>query len=445
MNLENKRVIVVGLGRSGIAAVQLCRAQGAVVTATDAAPAEALSEAARTLDVKLVLGGHGGVPFRKADLVVVSPGVPAFPELLDAERAGVEVIGELELGARFIRAPIVCVGGTNGKSTTTVLAAEMLRGAFPRVFAGGNLGTPLTAAALAPWDRAVVEVSSFQLERAPTFRPQVSALLNVSDDHLDRYPDAASYVHAKGNAFVNQRNEDVAVVPVDDERCLSQAWRGKGRVVTFGVGRGDYFVDGLEVVESESQARYPLAGTEIHGEHNALNAAAAVAVARMTGATDAAIRRGLVAFRALPHRMTLVGEIERVRFYDDSKATNVGAAVTALLGLREPRVVLIAGGRDKMGEYGALVNAMARKGRAAVLIGEAADRIADALGKTVPVERAGSMFDAVRQAHRLACAGDAVLLSPACSSFDMFSSYAERGERFVEAFEALLCEAGGEE
>jgi len=442
VKLSGKRVVVVGLGRSGVAATRLCLAQGAEVVATDSAPLEKLSAEARGLDAKLEAGGHGGVPFTEVDLVVVSPGVPPMPELDDAERAGVEVIGELELASRFVRAPIVSIGGTNGKSTTTVLAASMLEEAFGKVFRGGNLGVPLSEAVLSgdSWDCLVVEVSSFQLERAPTFKPAVSVLLNVSDDHLDRYPDALAYAQAKGNAFVNQTPRDTAVVPAADERCLAQAWRGKGKVVTFGLRDSDYRVRDLCVEESQSNTRYSLVGTEIHGEHNALNAAAAIAAVRGLGAAQNAIQRGLVNFRALPHRMTLVGEIDEVRFYDDSKATNVGAAVTALRGLRESRAVLVAGGRDKLGAYDDLVDALVERGRGVVLIGEAAERIARALGDRVPAVRAKNMDEAVVMAFRLAVRGDAVLLSPACSSFDMFSGYAERGEAFVAAVERLMLE-----
>jgi UDP-N-acetylmuramoylalanine--D-glutamate ligase len=442
VELSGKRVVVVGLGRSGVAAARLCRARGAEVIATDSAPLDRLSAEARGLEASVIAGGHGGVPFEKVDLVVVSPGVPAMPAFDDAERVGVEVIGELELASRFVTAPIIAVGGTNGKSTTTVMASTILADSFGRVFCGGNLGVPLSEAVLSgtSWDRLVVEVSSFQLERAPTFKPAVSVLLNVSEDHLDRYPNALAYAQAKGNAFVNQTPRDTAVVPAADQRCLAQAWRGKGKVVTFGSDDADYRVQDLQVEERNSKTRFSLVGTEIHGEHNALNAAAAIAAARGVGAGQSTIQRGLVNFRALPHRMTLVGEIDEVRFFDDSKATNVGAAVTALRGLREPRAVLVAGGRDKLGSYDALVASLEERGRGVVLIGEAAERIARAVGERVPVVRAKSMDEAVGMAFRLAERGDAVLLSPACSSFDMFASYSERGDAFVRAVERLMAE-----
>jgi UDP-N-acetylmuramoylalanine--D-glutamate ligase len=436
MDLSGKHVVVVGLGKSGIAAARLALAHGARVTGTDAAPIAKLSPEIQRLGATLVCGSHEGVPFPSADLIVVSPGVPELTELAVAERAGVPVIGELELALGFTDVPAIAVGGTNGKSTTTTLLGDMLKAAGKRTFVGGNLGTPLSDVVGDPWDVLVLEVSSFQLERAPSFRPRVSILLNVTEDHLDRYPSFDDYAAAKGNAFVNQGPDDVAIVPAGDAVCLEQARRGRGRLVTFGP-EGAYAVEPRMVVERATGERFSLADSELHGWHNFGNAAAAIAAARAFGVERGAIERAIAGFRALGHRMALAGVVDGIRFYDDSKATNVGAAVTALSGLFEPRGVLIAGGRDKLGSYAPLVQALAQKGRAAVLIGEAAERIAEAVGDTVPVERAASLGDAVRAAHRLARPGDAVLLAPACSSFDMFASYAERGDRFVEAVREL--------
>lgn len=431
LELNGRTVVVVGLGKSGQAAARFCAARGARVVATDSAPAERLAPAVWDLPAEIMAGGHAGVPFTEAALVVVSPGVPPLPELAAAEAAGARVIGELELGARFARAPIIAVGGTNGKSTTTVAVAGLLEAAGLRVFSGGNLGTPLIEAVEGAFDVLVVEVSSFQLERAPSFRPKVSVLLNVSEDHLDRYPDFAAYAAAKGNAFVNQRADDFAVIPAGDLVCAEQAGRGAGRLVTFGAG-GDFAVDGDCVVERRG-TRYDLGQAAFTGAHNRLNAAAAIAAARSFGVAPEAVAPGLAAFRPLLHRMAYVTTLHGVRYYDDSKATNVGAAVTALRGLSEPRAVLIAGGRDKQGSYEPLVSALVERGRGVVVIGEAAERIARAVGDRVPVARASDMDEAVRRAAELALPGDAILLSPACSSFDWFSGYAERGERFVAA------------
>ncbi|MFZ5894364.1 MAG: UDP-N-acetylmuramoyl-L-alanine--D-glutamate ligase [Myxococcota bacterium] len=439
--MQGARVIVVGLGKSGISAAKLCLARGAQVVGTDSAPLDKVSPDAKALGIDIVAGGHAGVRFADSDLIVVSPGVPALPELTDAEARGVEVIGELELASRSITAPILAVGGTNGKSTTTTLLAKLLQADGKRVFAGGNLGTPASEAVSGNYDAVVLEVSSFQLERAPSFRPQVSVLLNITEDHLDRYPSFLAYAEAKGNAFVNQTRGDVAVVPSDDEECERQARRGFGRVVHFGA-QGDYVVEARGVFELASGERFDLEGSKLFGRHNRENAAAAIAAARALGVGVEATRRALIEFTPLPHRMALAGSVGGIRFYDDSKGTNVGAAVTALRGLSEQRGVLIAGGRDKHGSYGPLVDALIERGRAAVLIGEAADRIAAAIDGRVPVERAVSMDDAVGRAYRLAQPGDAVLLSPACSSFDMFKSYADRGDKFVEAVARLRAAQG---
>jgi UDP-N-acetylmuramoylalanine--D-glutamate ligase len=437
MKLAGKKVVVIGLGKSGIAATRLCAGLGASVIATDSAPADKLSPEVAELPAQVALGGHEGVDFAQADLIVVSPGVPNFRALLEAELAGVPVIGELALAASFISAPLLLVGGTNGKSTTTSLLGDLLKSAGLNVFVGGNLGTPAAEAVGQTIDAAVLEVSSFQLERAKGIKPRVSVLLNITEDHLDRYATFQDYADAKGNAFVGQDDRDLALIPEGDYECKVQARRGGAQLLEIGGAGADYAVVDKTIVEQTTGERFELAGSRLHGQHNHLNAAFAVAAARALSAPAAAINRALVAFRPLPHRMALVTELKGVRFYDDSKGTNVGAAVTALLGLSEPRGVLIAGGRDKLGSYEPLVQALTKKGRAVVVMGEAADKISDAIGSALPVVRASSMQDAVRAAFAQAQPGDAVLLSPACSSFDMFKSYAERGDRFAESALAL--------
>jgi UDP-N-acetylmuramoylalanine--D-glutamate ligase len=436
MDLRNRRVIVIGLGKSGIAAAKLCAERGAKVIGTDSAALDKLPKEASELGIELRVGGHDGVRFESADLIVVSPGVPALPALERAEHAGVPVIGELELACRFVSAPIVAVGGTNGKSTTTTLIGVLLRAAGRHAFVGGNLGTPAAEAVTKPFDVVVLEVSSFQLERAPELHPRVSLLLNVTEDHLDRYPSFTAYAEAKGNAFLNQVPGDVAIVPFGDAVTEEQARRGRGDLVTFGQA-GDYAVADGAVFEAESGERFALDSSRLYGRHNHENAAAAIAAVRALGVEPDAVRDGLAEFEPLPHRMALVRELGGVRFYDDSKGTNVGAAVTALNGLTENKGVLIAGGRDKQGSYAPLVAALRERGRAVVLLGEAASKIFNAIGGALPVEHADSMEDAVSHAFRLAKPGDAVLLSPACSSFDMFKSYAERGDRFSQAVKAL--------
>jgi UDP-N-acetylmuramoylalanine--D-glutamate ligase len=443
--LSGKRIAVVGLGASGVAAARLCLRRGARVVASDGKARDALSDEARALEgpgATLVTGGHAAARLQEADLVVVSPGVPPLPEIAAAEAAGVPVWGEVELAVRSMThpAPIVAIGGTNGKSTTTSLVGAMLAGHGLHAFVGGNLGEPLADHADERFDAIVLEVSSFQMERVDAFRPHVSALLNVTDDHLDRYASFDDYARAKGNSFRRQTEEDWAVVPFGDATCMREAKRGRARVVTFGPG-GAVDVTDDAVVDRRTDERFTRAEIALTGGHNALNVAAAVACVRPFGVGGETIRRVLGDFRGLPHRTALVAEVRGVRFYDDSKGTNVGAAVTALEGLREPRAVLIAGGRDKGGSYGPLVEALARKGRAVVVLGEAADAIARAVGDRLPVRHVASMDEAVRAGAAFAEAGDAVLLSPACSSFDMFRDYKHRGDEFARAVRALEAEA----
>lgn len=431
--IAGKKVIVVGLGKSGMAATHLCARLGASVVATDRAPADELSPEFANLPAELFVGGHEGVAFDKADLIVVSPGVPTFPALREAEQQGVPVIGELALSASLLTEPVLLVGGTNGKSTTTSLLGDILKEAGLKAFVGGNLGTPAADAVGKSLDVAVLEVSSFQLERAQGLKARVSILLNITEDHLDRYATFQDYADAKGNAFVAQTEGDLALIPEGDYECRRQAERGKGRVLEIGGAGADYALVGHTVIEQSSEQRFELGKTRLHGRHNHYNAAFAIAAARGIGVPAPAVQQALLDFQPLPHRMALVSELRGVRFYDDSKGTNVGAAVTALLGLSEERGVLIAGGRDKLGSYEPLVDALKKKGRAVVLIGEAADKIADAVRDAVPVLRASDMPTAVKVAFGVAKAGDAVLLSPACSSFDMFKSYADRGEQFAKA------------
>jgi UDP-N-acetylmuramoylalanine--D-glutamate ligase len=440
MDVAGKTAVVVGLGRSGVAAATLLLDRGARVVATDVTPREGASAAVMALEERgamLALGGHPDAIFAAADFVVMSPGVPSFPALEAFERSGREVIGELELASRYLAGPIVLVGGTNGKSTTTALVGAMFAAAGRRTFVGGNFGTPPAEVAAEPFEVWVLEISSFQAERVPTLNARAHALLNVTDDHLDRYPSFAAYADAKGNPFARMTPEDLAVIPRGDAICARQAARGGARVVTFGAVPGDpeadVVLDGASLVHRPLSYVFPRSLLRVEGWHNAQNACAAIAVAADLGVPRDAIERALSAFEGLGHRTVFVAEIGGVRYYDDSKGTNVGAAVAALRGLAEARAVLIAGGRDKLGDYAPLVEALRDRGRALVLLGEAADRIAAAAAGAVPIARAGSMEEAVRLSRELALPGDAVLLSPACSSFDMFRSYAHRGDVFARA------------
>jgi UDP-N-acetylmuramoylalanine--D-glutamate ligase len=448
-DLKNKRAVVVGLGSSGLAACRLLASRGVTVVATDSKAGDQVAPDVKALEgegIVLVLGGHEAARMHEADLVVVSPGVPSFPELEAADRAGVPIWGEVELAVRAVnesteaagkrRPRLVAIGGTNGKSTVTSLVGAILERAGLRTFVGGNLGEPLAAHADEAFDALVLEVSSFQMERVDAFHPDVSVLLNVTPDHLDRYPDIEAYAKAKGNSFVLQTGSDLAVVPFEDPTCMAQARRGGARVVTFGIG-GEVDVRSDAVVDLGGHAIYPRARFGLAGGHNALNVAAALAAVGPFQLDPKEVLAVLEGFSGLPHRMALVREVDDVRYYDDSKGTNVGASVTAVRGITEPKVVLIAGGRDKGGSYEPLVAALRDKGRALVVIGEASDLIAAAAGDAVPVRRAASMDEAVRIAAELARGGDAVLLSPACSSFDMFKDYKQRGDAFVVAVQDL--------
>ena len=445
LSLSGQTVVVVGLARSGVAVARACRAWGAHVIGNDAASYERLSPAALALEdegVTLVTDGHDDVDWSSADLVVVSPGVPPRSDWMDA---GVPVVGELDLGWQLLdpAPPTVCIGGTNGKSTTTTLVGAMMEAAGLRPFVGGNLGIPLAEVVPGPgepfaYGSLVLEVSSFQSEQMPALHPRAAALLNITADHLDRYTGLEDYAEAKGNLVAHMGPGDTIVVPDDDERCLAQARRAHpgAAIVTFGV-TGDIRIEADAIVDTRRGHTYPRADIRLTGEHNMRNAAAAIGLAAGMGLDRAPIAEALATFAGLAHRIAFVATIDGVRYYDDSKGTNVGASVAALRGLAEPRAVLIAGGRDKLGDYEPLVEALRDRGRALVLIGEAAERIAEAVGDTVPTRHASTIDEAVAMSRSLAQPGDAVLLSPACSSFDMFRDYRERGDRFVAAVKAL--------
>lgn len=451
--------MVVGLARSGVAAARLCHARGAQVTVTDLRNEAALAATLAGLppEIGRALGGHDEATFRAAELIVVSPGVPEIPALTAARAAGVTVTGELELASRFVAAPMIGITGTNGKSTTTTLCGAMMTASGRPTFVGGNLGIPLAEAVGSPAAEArgvcVVEVSSFQLETAETFRPRVGVLLNITPDHLDRYPDIDAYAAAKERLFQAQTSSDFAVLNVDDARVAAVGDRVRSRVLPLSTTReltlgawverrqrlgGEDAVLCVRLPGDEVE-RYPADNPSLIGRHNQENALAALLAARLGGAMPSEARRALVNFRALAHRMEWVGEVRGVAFFDDSKGTNVGATVAALTGFPRP-VVLIAGGRDKGGSYAPLAEVMARGGRAAVTLGEAAARIETALAPVVPVARAHDMDEAVTRAMALAHRGDAVVLSPACSSFDMYRNYEHRAEAFRTAVARVVAE-----
>ncbi|MBI5514124.1 MAG: UDP-N-acetylmuramoyl-L-alanine--D-glutamate ligase [Deltaproteobacteria bacterium] len=442
-------MVVVGFGASGLAAARLCLAKGArSVVMNDRREAADLGED-RVLQLvregaRMELGHHEPSAFERADLVVLSPGVPRIPAVEALEATGVPVVGELEMASWYVRAPIVGITGTNGKSTVTTLLGNILRRAGFPTFVGGNLGEPLSLAVDTPaaeeGGRLVVELSSYQLEKTDYFHPHGAVWLNLTPDHLDRYPSFAAYGAAKARIFLRQTREDFAVVPGDDPVVLAFARAGAAPVSTYGAEGSPVRIHG-EAIVAPGGARYPLDLLKIRGTHNVDNAMAAVLAAHLAGARPEPTYAELAAFEGLPHRMQLVLEDRGVVYYDDSKATNVGAAVRALEGVDRP-VVLIAGGRDKGGSYEPLVRLLRVKARAVVLLGEAAPLLRAALGGQCPHHDAEDMFDAVRLARALARPGDAVLLAPACSSLDMFDDYRERGRVFAAAVRNLTGEGG---
>jgi UDP-N-acetylmuramoylalanine--D-glutamate ligase len=446
MELFDKNTMVVGLGKSGLAAVRFLVSKGARVRVNDKRDADALGtagEEASQLGAELVLGSHPPEAFEDRELIVVSPGVPPLEVLDDAEARGVPVISEVELASRFIAAPIVAITGTNGKSTVTTLVGEMCRSLGKPTFVGGNLGDPMIDAvgtdAAGENGLVIVELSSFQLERVARMRAHVAVLLNVSPDHLDRYPSFDAYASAKARIFERQTSTDFAVVP-DGAPELRELVRGQGRLATFGEPAGGVRLDSGRIVDLETGMQVGASELRLRGSHNLTNACAAALVARLMDVQPVAIASVLREFGGLAHRMQYVATIGDVEYIDDSKATNVGAAVASIAGLRggAGKIVLIAGGVDKGGSYGPLRERMDDEGRAVIVLGEAAPLLERAFdGSSAPIERATSMKDAVSRAARLAAPGDTVLLAPACSSFDMFRSYAERGDVFQEAVQSL--------
>jgi UDP-N-acetylmuramoylalanine--D-glutamate ligase len=441
---KDRRVLVVGLGRSGQAAARLCALRGARVTVNDSRSAEALGETLGALPrgVGAHLGGHPEALFLSQDLIVLSPGVPPLPALDAAARAGVEILGEIELASRFVSADVVGITGTNGKSTVTTWIGEMLRASGRPLFVGGNLGEPFASAvdtpAAGPGGICVVELSSFQLETCVSLRPRVALLLNLDADHLDRYPDLGAYGAAKARIFAHQSASDWAITNWDQPLCRALLHGVPGQVAGFGLQNvppigatteGDGIVLALP---GRPPVTLSAARLRLVGRHNLENALASALAAVLLGAEPEAVQVSLDTFSGLPHRMELVGEVRGVRFYNDSKATNVSAVAGSLGGFPD-RYVWVAGGRHKGAPYHPLRAVLGGRAKALVLIGEAADLIAADLDGVAPVVRAESLEEAVALAADRAAPGEAVVLSPACSSYDMFHNFEERGACFAAA------------
>jgi len=462
MTSAGKKITVVGLARSGAGAARLLADMGAVVTVTDSKTAGELTDLISTLpaSVRLCLGSHPEEIFSGADLIVVSPGVPlSIRPLADAKAGGKRIIGELELAYQIIEGvmaeekaiPFLAVTGSNGKSTTTTLLNHMMKTAGFRTLFGGNIGNALTEEILKmnrentiP-EAVVAEISSFQLEAIETFRPHIAAILNITPDHLDRYPSMEEYANAKAAIFQNQHAPDILILNADDpetmklygarfsegDRCPHVYFFSRMREV-----EGLFVKDGLVMVNlphhEQGASNLELINVReirIKGVHNLENAMAASAMALLAGCPIEAVRESLREFPGLEHRLELVRELDGVKYINDSKGTNVGAVIKSIESFDGP-VILIAGGRDKAGDFAALRNVAAGKVKRAVLIGEAAGKIARALGDATETVMAVELKEAVMIAHASAQAGDVVLLSPACASFDMFQDFEDRGRQF---------------
>lgn len=461
VELAGARVTVMGLARSGVAASRLLQAAGAYVTVADRKESAELTRALDAIDrdhVGVTVGPGYESSLDQADLVVISPGVPyRLASLETVRRRGVKVISELELASQFLRSPLLAVTGTNGKSTTVTLIGKFLAESGKRAFVGGNLGTALSEAAVedfrasgagkpSPYDYLVVEVSSFQLETIDRFHPWIAALLNVTVDHQDRYESLDEYIAAKQRVFENQTTDDYALFNLHDDRvaALRHRVRAKGLGFTSSsmIGPDMYggtYIDGNRIVTTVTGGRQEIchrSEIRIIGNHNVENVMAAATYAVLCSCPLDAIRRVLTTFPGLEHALEIVRERRGVRFVNDSKGTNVDATLKALESIDQP-IWLIAGGRDKGGDFSRLAQVVSQRVTCVILIGEAAPLLRQAWGGVATMTEAATLRDAVDLAAQGASPGDVVLLSPACASFDMFADYQDRGRQFKALVHAL--------
>ena len=442
---------------TGLAVARFLKDRGAQVTATDLKEKDELdsyAQEALAMGISLQLGAHKIEAFTGSDLIVVSPGVPhTITPLETARRAGIPVIGEMELASRYIKEPIVAITGTNGKTTTTSLIGEMLKASGCSVFVGGNIGAPLIGY-LNSGTRAdviVAEISSFQLDTIESFRPKVGVLLNITEDHLDRYDDFPHYVQSKGRLFQNQEDTDVAVLNMMDPAVCELESGIPGQKLYFNIDSAKtyHFVSetrhGVLIRDKRMICTLPgkppvilsLAKFRLKGKHNQENAAAASLAALVAGAGREGIQMTLDTYEGPRHRLEYVRSVNDIEYYNDSKATNVDAAKRSLESFDSP-MILIMGGRDKGGSYTFLKELIKKRVKRLIAIGEAREKILSALGGLTHSEGTRTLGDAVHLAHQAAAPGDVVLLSPGCSSFDMFTDYAERGEAFCKAVRGLM-------
>ncbi len=450
MELKNKRVLVVGAGKSGISAARFLRERGAKVTISDSRSAAALAgEIPELMDAGIMVeaGGHGLLTFRRQDLIVVSPGVPMdTPEVRQVVALGMPVIGELELASRFLEGQVIAITGSNGKTTTTTLVGEILKRGGLQTLVGGNIGLPvielIAESRLECWN--VLEVSSFQLETVAEFRPRIATVLNITPDHLDRHKTFANYAAAKARITERQDAEDFLVLNGENKEAQMVAARTRAQVFWFSARRPikqGAFVHGESVVflakeGGRPEPVMPVNEITLKGAHNVENVLAAVTIARLAGVSSEAIRSAVGSFRGVEHRLELVRTRNGVEFYNDSKATNVDAAMKAVSSFAGG-VHLILGGKDKDSDYTQMGGLLKERVAVVYLIGSAAEKIRGELDGVVKMVEAGTLDVAVAEAAKAARAGDVVLLAPACSSFDQFENYEHRGRAFRELVTAL--------
>ena len=449
MDLQDKRVLVVGLGKSGVASALFLKARGARVTVSDSKPeAELRKEILLLLEhgITVETGGHGDRTFRDQDLIVVSPGVPFdAPQLVQARNLGEQVIGEIELAAQFLPGPIAAITGANGKTTTTTLAGEILAAAKIPALVGGNIGTPAISFAdqATPKTWIVLEVSSFQLETIVDFHPRIAVILNITPDHLDRHKTFANYVGAKARIFENQQLNDFTVLNADDPTTVDLAERTLAQRFLFSrkkeIGAGA-FVRGAHIFFRDGQRELqimPLSGIPLKGAHNHENVLAGICVGMLAGSEAEQIRHAIQNFKAVEHRLEFVAKVAGVDYYNDSKATNVDATIKALESF-PANIHLILGGKDKGSDYTVLNDLLRARVKRVYTIGAAAAKIESHIQGAAEIDHAETLENAVQRASASAGPGDIVLLAPACSSFDQFQNYEHRGSVFKETVRSLV-------
>jgi UDP-N-acetylmuramoylalanine--D-glutamate ligase len=448
MELNGKRVLVLGLGRSGLASALFLKSRGASVTVSDAKSEEQLRDqipARLDQGISVETGGHSTRTLQNQQIVIVSPGVAIDAEpLTQARNLGLTVVGEIELAAQFLRGPIVAITGSNGKTTTTTLAGEILAHSGLKTLVGGNIGTAAISlvAKATPETAIVLEVSSFQLETICTFRPKVAVILNITPDHLDRHRTFKAYVDAKARIFENQQGEDFAVLNSDDPTCMELAARTRAQVFWFSRKRevdSGAFTRGGQIIfrqnENETEIM-PVAEIPLKGAHNLENVLAAACAGVLMQCPPERIREAIAKFKAVEHRLEYVATVRGVEYYNDSKATNVDATIKALESFRG-NIHLILGGKDKGSDYSAMSDLLRKRVKRVYTIGAAAEKIDSQIKGSVDVVSSKTIQNAVKQASVAAAPGDVVLLAPACASFDQFQNYEHRGRVFKELVHAL--------